>query len=62
MDSTTFWLAMALVLILEGLMPLLSPSVWRSTFQSILKLQDGQLRFFGMCSVLIGLVLILSLT
>ena len=56
-----FWLALGLVLILEGLMPMLSPGVWRNTFQNILKLHDGQLRFIGLCSVLIGLVLIWTL-
>ena len=58
MDSNTFWLAMGLVLVVEGFMPLVSPSSWRKTFLQILQLQDGQLRFFGMCSVLIGLALV----
>ncbi|MBP8286264.1 MAG: DUF2065 domain-containing protein [Rhodoferax sp.] len=58
MDSNTFWLAMGLVLVVEGFMPLVAPSSWRKTFQQILQLQDGQLRFFGMCSVLIGLALV----
>jgi uncharacterized protein YjeT (DUF2065 family) len=58
LDSNTFWLAMGLVLVVEGFMPLVSPSSWRKTFLQILQLQDGQLRFFGMCSVLIGLALV----
>lgn len=58
MDSDTVWLAMGLVLVLEGLMPLLAPAAWRGMFQSILKLQDGQLRFVGLGSVVLGLVLI----
>jgi uncharacterized protein YjeT (DUF2065 family) len=49
---------MGLVLVVEGFMPLVSPSSWRKTFLQILQLQDGQLRFFGMCSVLIGLALV----
>jgi uncharacterized protein YjeT (DUF2065 family) len=57
-DSTTFWLAMALVLVIEGFMPFVSPATWRKTFMQILQLDDGQLRFFGLCSLLIGVALI----
>ena len=56
MDSDTVWAALALVLVIEGLFPFLSPGGWRRTFQRLLSLQDGQLRFFGLCSILIGLV------
>jgi hypothetical protein len=58
LDSTTFWLAMALVLVIEGFMPFMSPATWRQTFVQILKLSDGQLRFFGLCSLLLGVALI----
>ncbi len=55
MDSGTLWQALALVLVIEGLLPLLSPARWRRTFEQILQLGDGQLRFFGLCSVGLGL-------
>jgi uncharacterized protein YjeT (DUF2065 family) len=55
-DSTTFWLAMALVLVIEGLFPFLSPGGWRRMFTQILGLSDGQIRFFGLCSIVAGLV------
>ena len=58
MDSDTFWLALALVLVIEGLFPMLSPAGWRRMFAQVLRLQDGQLRFFGMCSISVGLLLI----
>jgi hypothetical protein len=58
LDSTTFWLAMALVLVIEGFMPFMSPATWRKTFLQILQLSDGQLRFFGLLSLLSGLALI----
>ncbi len=48
---------MALVLVLEGLFPFLSPG-GRSAFQRLTALRDGQLRFFGLCSILVGLVLL----
>ena len=58
MDSDTFWLALALVLVIEGLFPFLSPTGWRRMMVQILQLSDGQLRFFGMCSILGGGLLI----
>jgi len=58
LDSDIFWSALALVLVLEGLFPFISPGGWRNTFQKLLTLRDGQLRFFGLCSILIGLVLL----
>jgi uncharacterized protein YjeT (DUF2065 family) len=56
LDGTTFWLAIALVLIIEGFMPFVSPATWRQTILQILRLDDGQLRFFGLCSLLLGVV------
>ncbi|HXE22063.1 MAG TPA: DUF2065 domain-containing protein [Rhodoferax sp.] len=56
MDSNTFWTALALVLVIEGLLPLVSPARWRRVFVQILQLHDGQLRFFGLCSILTGLL------
>ena len=58
MNGDIFWSALALVLVLEGLFPFLSPGGWRRTFQRLLELQDGQLRFFGLCSIVIGLLLL----
>nr|WP_281068758.1 DUF2065 domain-containing protein [Ramlibacter agri] len=47
---------MALMLVFEGLFPFLSPGGWRKTFEKLLSLRDGQLRFFGLVSILLGLV------
>ncbi|ROZ62388.1 DUF2065 domain-containing protein [Ramlibacter sp. WS9] len=58
MSSEIFWSALALVLVIEGLFPFISPGGWRRTFQKLLALEDGQLRFFGLCSIVIGLVLL----
>jgi uncharacterized protein YjeT (DUF2065 family) len=54
--SDVFWAALALVLVFEGLFPLLSPRGWRSTFERLLQLRDGQLRFFGLVSIGLGLI------
>jgi uncharacterized protein YjeT (DUF2065 family) len=58
----SFWpsilAAIALVLIFEGLLPLISPPKWREMFTQLLQLQDGQIRFFGLTTVLLGLFLL----
>ena len=56
--ESSIWLALALVLVIEGLLPFLSPTRWRKAFDQALKLTDGQLRFFGLCSVVLGLLAI----
>jgi uncharacterized protein YjeT (DUF2065 family) len=58
LDSETFWLALALVLVIEGLFPFVSPSAWRRTFVQLLQLSDAQVRFFAMASIMAGLMLI----
>jgi uncharacterized protein len=55
-DWDVLWSALALVLVLEGLLPFLSPQGWRQTFLKLLQLRDGQLRFFGLTSILLGLL------
>jgi uncharacterized protein YjeT (DUF2065 family) len=57
-DSDVFWAALALLLVLEGIFPFLSPNAWRQTFSRLLQLRDGQLRFFGLTAILLGLVLL----
>lgn len=56
--SDALWSALALVLVLEGLMPLMAPGAWRAAFEKALRLTDGQLRFFGLVSLLLGLGLL----
>ena len=52
------WLALGLMLVLEGLMPMLSPARWRQLFAQLLQMQDGQIRFFGVFMVLLGLAVV----
>ena len=51
--------ALALMLVFEGLLPFLSPTAWRQMFERALKMSDGQIRFIGMSSMLVGLLLLL---
>jgi uncharacterized protein YjeT (DUF2065 family) len=57
--GTTLLMALALMLILEGLLPFLSPRLWRDAFRRILQMNDGQVRFVGMSSIIAGLLLLL---
>ncbi|HKU85852.1 MAG TPA: DUF2065 domain-containing protein [Casimicrobiaceae bacterium] len=53
--ADTLWTALALLLILEGVLPFVAPRIWREGFRRLTELTDGQLRFIGMISVGIGL-------
>ena len=57
--SATLFLALGLMLVFEGLLPLIAPQAWRETFKRMIALKDGQLRFIGLMSVLGGLLLML---
>ena len=56
MDSGDLWRALALVLVFEGLFPFLSPGGWRQTFAKVMELRDGQLRFYGLVAIVLGLL------
>jgi len=58
MDSDSLWMAMALVLVIEGLFPFASPAGWRRMFAQLLQLTDGQIRAVAMASISMGLVMI----
>jgi hypothetical protein len=53
----TLLMAFALMLVLEGLLPFMAPAVWREAFRRIVQFSDGQIRFFGLISMLAGLLL-----
>jgi len=57
-----FGLAVALMLVFEGLLPFIAPARWREIFRRISELSDGQIRFFGLISIVsgVGLYLILA--
>lgn len=50
--------ALALMLVLEGLLPMVAPALWRRIFEQALRLSEGQLRLLGLASVALGLVLL----
>lgn len=56
--SSTLLTAFALVLVIEGVLPLLAPASWREMFRRVVEFEDGQIRFVGLFSVLSGIVLL----
>lgn len=50
--------AFALLLVLEGIMPFLSPSSVRRLLARLSELGDGSLRIAGLASMVVGVVLL----
>lgn len=54
-----YWLlGLAMMLVVEGMIPFVSPGLWRETFSKLVTLTDGQLRFVGITAMLSGLLLL----
>ncbi len=56
--GTVLLLAIALMLVLEGLLPFLAPRLWRETFTRLVSLPDNQLRFVGLTAMLVGVLIL----
>ena len=56
--SDAIWIALALLLVLEGLMPAINPGGWRRMFEQILRLTNQQIRVIGLASMVAGLLLL----
>lgn len=54
----SLWLATALMLIIEGIMPFLNPSAFRRALLQISTMPDTQLRWIGIVSMFIGLAIL----
>jgi uncharacterized protein YjeT (DUF2065 family) len=50
--------AVALMLVIEGILPFTSPRLWREAFRRMTELTDGQIRFAGLASMLVGMILL----
>jgi hypothetical protein len=50
--------ALALMLVIEGVLPFLAPTAWREAFSRMIQMKDGQIRFMGLISMLAGLALL----
>lgn len=54
--------ALALMLVIEGILPFVAPAAWRETFLRLASMADGQIRFIGLSSMLAGLILLYFLS
>jgi len=54
--------AVALMLVFEGILPFVAPRFWREAFRKFIELSDGQLRFAGLTSMIIGLAVLFFVT
>ena len=57
--SSTLFMAFALMLVIEGILPFVATAAWRETFRRLIQFTDGQIRFVGLTSMIIGLVLLI---
>ena len=53
-----FLAAIALLLVIEGILPFLNPQALRNTLQQMIKLDDRSLRLIGLGSMLTGVALL----
>ena len=58
MSGTSLLAAFGLMLVIEGILPLLAPATWRDTFRKMIEMSDGQLRFIGLASMFGGLLVL----
>ena len=50
--------AVALLLVIEGMLPFIGPQAYKQLVAQIARLRDNQLRTFGLVSMIAGLVLL----
>ena len=50
--------AIALMLVFEGVLPFVAPKAWREVFVKLTQMNDGQIRFAGLTSMIVGLFLL----
>ena len=50
--------AVALVLVIEGMLPFVRPGRYKQLVAQIVRLSDNQLRIFGLSAMIIGIVLL----
>jgi hypothetical protein len=54
----SLWIATALMLVIEGLMPFINPTVFRRAILQMVSMTDQQLRIVGFFSMIIGVILL----
>jgi uncharacterized protein len=52
------WVAMALMLVMEGVVPFLTPRGFKQMLHGVLQMEDRHLRIAGLASMVAGVVLL----
>jgi uncharacterized protein YjeT (DUF2065 family) len=60
--SDLVFAALALMLVIEGILPFTAPKLWREMFARLIAMTDGQIRFAGLVSMLVGLAILFLAT
>ena len=60
--SDIVFAALALMLVIEGILPFTAPHLWREAFRKLIEMSDGQIRFAGLTSMIIGVVILFITT
>ena len=58
----SLWIALGLVLVIEGLLPSLNPRAFKQTMSTIRELDERTLRIMGLVSMTIGATIVYLLT
>ena len=53
-----FFTAIALVLVIEGILPFLTPDRFRKTLEMVAQIDDAAIRKMGLMTMLLGLVVL----
>ena len=56
--ASSLLVAISLMLILEGIMPFLYPQRWRRLVEQLAQISDANMRWLGLFSMLLGLVIL----
>lgn len=54
----SLWVASALMLVIEGIMPFLNPAVFRRALMQMATMTDRQLRLVGLFAMIAGLIIL----
>ena len=52
------WAALALVLVIEGILPFINPNGMRNAWQQMVQMDDKSLRIAGLVSMIAGLIVL----
>ncbi|MFC1749710.1 DUF2065 domain-containing protein [Pseudomonadota bacterium] len=58
MDWQDLFAALALVMVIEGIMPFVSPNSLRRAYAQMTQMDDRSLRVIGLVSMIVGVVLL----